>query len=274
MKKILLSLLIIFFSLPAWADDNKKESAFERVMRTNTIRCGWLVYPPFFSKDMNTGKLSGLTFETMEAIGAAANLKIEWTEEVSMTTAFEAINSGRFDMACIPFWITLQRVRVSEPSVPLYFDGYYAFSRKGDIRFKNDYSKLNDENVSISIQEGSAAQELLSQRLPKAKMSFQPAISDPMMQLQDVMAKKADVAFVEMSLFRDFEKMNPNMLEQISKDPLVTMPAALWMPQNDPRLTSLINESIKNLQNNGTMDTLLNKYGGRNIFSFVRKPYE
>ncbi|MEK7801423.1 MAG: transporter substrate-binding domain-containing protein [Pseudomonadota bacterium] len=273
MKKLLLSLFLITLALPAWAGDTK-ESAFDRVMRTNTIRCGWLVYPPFFSKDINTGKLTGLTVETMEAIGAAANLKIEWTEEVSMTTAFEAINTGRFDMACIPFWITLQRVRVSQPSVPLYFDGYYAFSRKGDTRFKNGYNALNNKDVSISVQEGAAIQEFLPQRLPNAKISFQPSLSGPMLQLQDVMTKKADVAFVEMSLFRDFEKMNPNILVAISKEPFVTMPAALWIPQNDPRLTSLINESIKTLKNNGTMEDLLNKYGGREIFSFVRKPYE
>lgn len=273
MKKFLFSFLLMTLSLPAWAGDTK-ESTFDRVMRTGTIKCGWLVYPPFFSKDVNTGKLSGLTVETMEAIGNAANLKIEWTEEVSMTTAFEAINSGRFDMACIPFWITLQRVKVSQPSVPMYFDGYYAFVRKGDERFKNGYTSLNNKNISISVQEGAAIQELLPQRLPNAKILFQPSMSDPTMQLQDVITKKADVAFVEMSLFRDFEKKNPNKLVQVTKEPFVTMPAALWMPQNDVRLTSLINESVKTLQNNGTMDVLLGKYGGKEIFSYVRKPYE
>jgi len=273
MKRIILSLVLLTFVFPAWAGDDK-ESAFDRVMKTNTIKCSWLVYPPFFVKDLNTGKLSGLTVETMEAIGAVADLKIEWAEEVSLTTAFEAINSGRFDMNCIPFWITPQRVKVSQPSVPLYFDGYYAFARKGDKRFKAGYETLNNNTVKISVQEGAAIQVLLPQRLPNAKISFQPALSDPMMQLQDVMTKKADVAFVEMSLFRDFEKQNLDMLEPITSTPFVTMPAAFWMPSSDARLKALIDESIKIIQNNGTMELLLNKYGGRDIFSFVPKQYQ
>lgn len=273
MTKFLLSLLLLTLAAPAWAGD-AKESAFDRVMRTGTIRCAWLTYPPFFSKDVNTGKLSGLTVETMEAIGAASNLKIEWAEEVSLTTAFEAINTGRFDMACIPFWITLQRVKVSQPSIPLYYDGNYAFVRKGDNRFSAGYAKLNDKNVTISVQEGTVIQELLPQRLPNAKILVQPSMSGPTTQLQDVIAKKADVAFVEMSTFRDFEKHNPGKLMPITKEPFVTMPAALWMPQNDTRLEALVNESVRMLQNNGTMELLLNKYGGRDVFTFVRKPYE
>ena len=210
----------------------------------------------------------------MEEIGKELGYKIEWTEEVSMTTAFEAMESKRFDMACIPFWITPPRVKVAEPTVPLYYDGYFAFIRPENTKFQGSYEKVNSEDVTISIQEGAAIQTMLSKYFPKAKVTEQMALSDPMMQLQDVMTKKADVAFVEMSLYKDFEKIHPGEVKLLSNDPLMVMPAALWLPSGDFRLKALADHSIKTIQYNGTMDKLLDKYGGRSIFSYVSKPYD
>lgn len=59
MNKILLSFfLLLVFAASAWAGD-AKESAYDRVMRTGTIRCGYFIWPPGFSIDPNVGKRSG-----------------------------------------------------------------------------------------------------------------------------------------------------------------------------------------------------------------------
>src|ERR1700722_20209029 len=59
-----------------------KESAYDRVMRTQTIRCGYVLRTPLLVKDPNTAQLSGLFYEYVENLGKALHLKIEWSEEM------------------------------------------------------------------------------------------------------------------------------------------------------------------------------------------------
>ena len=64
----------------ALQSEAKKETTYERVMRTRTIRCGYFVWPPFLTKDLNTGALSGLNYDVAEEMGKLLDLKIEWSQ--------------------------------------------------------------------------------------------------------------------------------------------------------------------------------------------------
>lgn len=274
-SRLVMFLVLLDMGIPSARAADERMLAYDHVKSTGVIRCGYLIYAPFITKDINTGKLGGLTVEMMDAIGGELGYKIEWTEEVSMTTAFEAMGTGRYDVACIPFWITAPRVKVSEPTVPLYYDGYFAAVRRDDTRFGSEgYQRVNADDITISVQEGAAIQSMIPHYFPKAKVIEQMAITDPALQLQDVMAKKADVAFVEMSLFRSFEKNNPDKLKIMTGDPLMVMPAALWVSGGDLKMKSLLDNTILILQSKGVMASLLDKYGGREIFSYVRQPYD
>lgn len=57
MKRLLLALALLILALPAAAETGK-ESAYECVMRTGTLRCGYILLPPEMNKDPNTGALS------------------------------------------------------------------------------------------------------------------------------------------------------------------------------------------------------------------------
>jgi ABC-type amino acid transport substrate-binding protein len=274
MRFLVLFFSLMVISLSAWADDGLSSVVFDRIQKTQTIRCGYVVYPPFIKMDVNTKKLSGLTVETMEAIGRELGYKIEWAEELSISSAFETINMGRYDMFCAPGWVTAPRIKVSIPTTPLYYDGYFAFVRAGDTRFSGGYDTINSESVRVSIQEGAAIQHLVTAYFPKAKVMAQPSLVDPTVQLTDVMTKKADVAFLEMTTFKDFDKLHPGKVQRTSVDPFMVMPAALWVPNKEVRLKMLLDDSILILQSNGTMAAFLEKYGGRKIFSYVRAGHE
>ena len=59
--------MLLTLAAPAWAGDDK-ESAYERVIRTGIIRCGYFVWPPFLAIDPNTNKKSGIFFDIVEEI--------------------------------------------------------------------------------------------------------------------------------------------------------------------------------------------------------------
>jgi len=49
-----------------------RESAYARVMRTGTLRCGYVLYPKTIERDLNTGKMSGPMYAIMEEMGKTA----------------------------------------------------------------------------------------------------------------------------------------------------------------------------------------------------------
>lgn len=53
--KYFLGLLILLASVPAFA-----ETAYERVTRTGEIRCGYGVYSPWISRNLDTNEIEGV----------------------------------------------------------------------------------------------------------------------------------------------------------------------------------------------------------------------
>lgn len=99
---LLLALGLSLMAAPAFAEDGT-ESAYERVMRTQTIRCGYVVYPPAVIQDPNTGALSGIIYDVMQEAGNLLGLEIEWAEEVGWANTVETIRTGRTDAICVGF---------------------------------------------------------------------------------------------------------------------------------------------------------------------------
>ena len=102
-KTIILSAIIALITVWIFkpsSQSTQKESAYDRVIRTGTIRCGYFVWPPYFYKDPVTKKFSGGNYEIMEAIGKMLNLKIEWALEVGVGDVVTALNSDKFDVMC------------------------------------------------------------------------------------------------------------------------------------------------------------------------------
>lgn len=62
--RIILSLCLMLLSVQAMAE----ESAYDRVMRTNEIRCGYGIYAPWIQKDLVTGEIKGVMADVAEAV--------------------------------------------------------------------------------------------------------------------------------------------------------------------------------------------------------------
>lgn len=147
-----------------------KESTYDRVMRTQTLRCGYVVWTPSLMKDPNSGQLSGLFYDYTEALGQALHLKIEWTEEIGWGDFPEALNSGRIDAMCGGSWPNASRARVIDFVRPVFYAPVYAWVRTDDKRFDDNLEAINDPNVMITIIEGTTMAVIAAQDFPKAKM--------------------------------------------------------------------------------------------------------
>lgn len=252
-------MLVLALPLSVHADDY--QSAFDRVMATNTLRCGYIIYPPQLSKDTNTGALSGIAYDLTERMGKDIGLKIEWVEEVGPGTMLDGLQTGRYDMVCNPLWATTPRTRIAAYSVPAFFTAINAYVRADDHRFDGDLRGLDDPAMIIATLDGGTAAQIARDDYPQAKVFSLPEMSDFSSLLLNVQTGKADITFSEAAQFADFDRHHPGALRNATPDHPVRLVAnAFPVLSSETRLLGMINTALTNLHYDGTVDKVLTHY--------------
>jgi ABC-type amino acid transport substrate-binding protein len=273
MKKILLSFILITLSLPVWADENKKESVFDHIVRTGTINCGYAMWSPMLYKDLNSNKIEGVTYEIMEEIGRRLDLKINWVEESGWGTIIEGLRTNRYDMICTAIGIISARAKFMDFSTPIYFSPIYIVVRQDDKRFDKDINSINKKEYKIATLDGDASSSLARQNFPEAMTSAMPQTSDYSLLLKEVETKKADVTIITPETFLEYDHNNPQKLKVLNKNNPILAPVALGIPLNESSLKRMIDIAITEMLLDGTIDRILKKYERRSgVFLRVANP--
>jgi polar amino acid transport system substrate-binding protein len=259
---LVVSLAVVHFVSPTkggGAVAQAKETAFDRVMRTNTIRCGYVLYEPFVRKDPNSGQFSGVTVDLMDEIGKLLNLKIEWTEEVGWATTVEGLRNNRYDAMCIGFWRQSLESKHVFYTQPFSYSMVSVVARKDDHRFDQDLSRINRPDIRIAGADGDVANAIAQRDFPQAKIQQAPNMADYSQLYEDVATNKADVTFVENATTDAYLKQHADRLRRLDVPPIRVFQNTLGFSQ-DERLKSMLDTVVIELVENGQMDKILDKY--------------
>ncbi|MGE4351182.1 MAG: substrate-binding periplasmic protein [Bdellovibrionales bacterium] len=236
-----------------------KETVYDRVMRTQTIRCNYILYPQFIERDPNTKKLSGLYVEFMEELGRRLSLKIDWAVETGIVDAFEGLKAGRIDVACVPFSMTPARSRVTDFTTPVLFYPTYAYVRVGDTRFDNNIKAVNDPSVTMAVLEGEMSQVIASEDFPKTKILTLQNLMDVSQVMESVATGKADIMLTEPSTIEDYLTHNPGKLKRVNAPPLRMFAGGLSVNVGEEKLKNMLNTTIESMRDTGYFERLLIK---------------
>ena len=269
MKKILLfvaaALLLNVISLPAQA----AEEVFERIMKTKEINCGYFVWPPYFTKDANTGKLSGIDYDIMEAIGKNIGFKLNWTTELSVSDVAAALEAKKIDMLCGTLWPSPARLQSMTLAAPAFYTSAYAYVRADDKRFDGDLNKANMKSVTIAAFDGSYTHDLAAEKLPEAKIASLPSGSAGSDLLLQIITKKADMVFSDEGLVNDFMKTNPGTLRKVGGiGPVRYYGEVFALKRGEYQMKNMMDQSINQLTNDGVLKTIVDHYNKQYNASF------
>ena len=272
--KALFFIIALLISLPALAADHG-ESAYDRVMRTGTLRCGYALWPGDMDMDPNTKTLSGPFYDVMESLGKAMEIKIVWQEEVSFGDMVEALNSGRIDAHCSGAWTNSVRGKFMDHTTSLYYAPLYAYVRANDGRFDKDLMKINDPHITVSLIDGESAQTIASGDFPLAKTLSMPKGTDGTQMLLNVVTGKADVTFTDPEAFARFDHNNPGRLRKVATAfPVRLFGNTIWMKKGEQSLVNSLNTGIDQLLWTGAVDRILDKYDPAHNLIRAKMPYE
>ena len=251
------------------------KSVYSRVIESGKIRCGYVPYEPGLIKDPNTGKFSGIVYDSMEEIAKNLKLKVEWTEEVGWGTMIEGLERDRYDMICSPVWANSSRGKLVDFSVPLFYSGIGAYVSSNNDKIVG-LSKLNSPETKITTIDGEMSDIIANSEFPLATKISLPQNSDVSQLLLNVQNAKADITFVEPFIAEGYLKNNPNSIKNIiANKPIRTFGNCFMLKKNQYELKRMIDTASNEILNSGYVDKSIAKYEIRqNTFYRVQNPYK
>lgn len=280
----IIAVAVIVFALANWfggqnsdqpASSAKTESTYDRIMRTGVIRCGYMIWPPSLIKDANTGQLSGVMYDYLNALGEIMDLKVEWVEELNLSTYIQDLNSHKYDVECSGGWPNGKRGKQLEYTNPIYYFPIVAVVRIDDHRFDTDLRAIDDPAVRVVTVDGETSEQIRNRRFPKSQAVSLPSlvpITDTMVQVE---TGKADVALRDIAGAMDYINANPGKLRILKDRPVRTIPNNVSFAKGEYELQQMLNTATGELMNDGAIDSILDKYETTpGLFLRAAKPYQ
>ena len=255
------------------ADTN---AAYDRVMETKTLRCGYATWPPTaIYKDLKTNQIKGIFAEIAEEMAKGMGVKLIWVEETGWGNFIEGLESNRFDAFCAPMGANAERGTRVAFTTPMAYAPLYIYTRKDDFRFDKDINLLNSEKYTFATIDGEMSQIMARRFFPNSKQNSLPQLADLTQLLLAVSSGKADAVFLENSLAKDFAIKNPNQIRQATKEPFSVFPIVFGVKIGDDKLQNAMNSALTEMLNQGVIDQIIEKTEpDRSVYMPVRKPYE
>jgi len=253
------------------------QPAFERVMKTRTIRCAYAVWTPYISVDPNTKRLSGITYDIFQQAGRILGLKIEWAEEVPFSQVADSLNNGRNDVMCQTMWPSGNRAGSFDFTMAIVYTGAYAYVRADDARFDGDLAKINDPSMTVAVIDNDFTQAIPNEDFPKARQYSLAMDGDGAQLLLAVTTKKADVAFVDPFFAAEFMSNNPGTLKAVAGVPVVRVFGSSYaVAKGETKLRDMLNVAMQQMNQSGFIRATLDKYLGehKGMYFYPAKPYE
>lgn len=258
------------------AESSQKSIIYDRVIKSNTIKCAFLNYPPACMKDTKTGQMSGIFVDVLEKAASNLGMKIEWTEEVGWGSQIEGLNNDRYDLVGSPVWANPKRGKLTALSIPVYYSGIGVYVRTNENRFDKNFNKINSKEVKVGTIDGETSDLITDNDFPNATKQSSPENTDISQKFLDLDKKSCDVVFAEPYFAYEYSKNNPGKIKNIAvENPIRLFGNVYMMKAGEWQLKQMLDVAIQDLINSGYVDKAIAKYEpDPNLFYRVAAPYK
>lgn len=267
MRIIFLAITIIFLSVitvPSFASD--KETAYDRVMRTGVLRCGFAAWEPGVTKDPLTGKMKGIFVDIIEEMARMSKIKVEWTAEVDWGQIPESLKSGKVDAFCNGMAADGGRAKNLAYTTPMSYWSFGVIVRGDDKRFPDgrliSVSNLNKAEYSTAYTEGDVLETIKETELPLVKGVPLPLLGTPADNLMYVKTKKTDFVVLPKVIMQSYEKTNGTKDFRFlkMKTPLRVYGNVIAVDIHEGELQNFLNASLLELIQSSSYGRIMDPY--------------
>ena len=258
----LVSILLTLIMAPDSAQQvEAEETAYERVMRTGVLRCGYNFYEPGFMRNEETQTDTGLYYDLTEKVADNLGIDVEWTAQVGWGDIEAALEANKIDAFCVSVWPGAKRSKRMLFSKPFTYTALYIVARTDDMRFDNDLSKLNDPEVRFAVLEGDITAKARETDFPLSISVPAPALASDAEQFEMIRYNKADVAVMHYAGYWGFNEQHPGVVKILNPDkPTRVFGQTIAVKQGEHNLKAMLDVAITEMLQNGEVEKILAKY--------------
>ncbi len=235
-------------------------------LNENTLRVGYIIYPPLLEKDANTGQFQGISYDIVEAVAEKIGVETKWTEEVGWGTSLEGLKTNRYNILGTQMWPNVERERVVSFSIAPMDSVIYGYVKKGDTRFNDDLSILNSNEYKITSLDGEMAMFIAQEDYPNAQIVALPQLSSYSEVFLNIIQSKADITFAEPSTAEGFLTAHPNTLDRVNGEPVRSFGNSFAFNKEDVELREKWDKAVQELIDEGEIQRILEKHGVENYY--------
>ncbi|MDD3181520.1 MAG: transporter substrate-binding domain-containing protein [Alphaproteobacteria bacterium] len=240
-----------------------QESAYDRVMRTQTLRCGYADWPPIvFYKNIKSGELAGVSHDITEELGKRLSLKIVWSEDTNWSNIISGLQTKKMDAFCTMFGVTSERGRYVAYSRPVFFTPVFPYVRTDDHRFDDDIMKANSPDVRFSSIDGELSDNIARSHFPLAQINAVPQTLQVSESLNNIATDKSDIIVIDYGFGESYIKNNPNKLRRLGDNPFAVAQVAYGFDIHETMLREMIDNALTEMHNQGIIDQIIAKHSG------------
>ncbi len=252
------------------------DSAFDRIVNQQTLRAGFVIYPPSMTIAAGTGAKGGIMHDVMAALAANAHLTLNYVEELQWATMIQSVDDGRVDVVVSGIWPSSTRALHADFTRPVYFSAVHAYTRADDTRFDGNLAAANTPSVTIATLDGELSSLIAASDFPAAKTASLPQSQDVAQLLLQLTTRRADITFVEAAVAAAYLQKNPGTLRRVKGiGPVRVFPNTFLVKKGAGKLLGFLNVAIEELDNSGFIAEVLAKYDpAGTLFLRNARPYQ
>ena len=206
-------------------------------------------FPPmeFFENNQRTG----FDTELVEALGKQLGRKIEWVD-IDFKGLIPALVSKRVDMAVSAIYITDERKKVVDFTVPYYAGGLVVMVKADNTSIKGPADLAGKK---VSVQVGTKSVGYVKDTYPKAQL-VEVEKNQEMFNLVDI--GRSDAAVTGKPAAYQYVRTRPGL--KVLPEQLTTEEYGMAIRKDTPELTKAVNEALVKLKTDGTYDAIVKKW--------------
>jgi L-cystine transport system substrate-binding protein len=243
--------------------ESSDNPVYKRVVETRTLRCAYASYPPMFSVDPNSKKMSGIFYDLINEMGRRLGLKVRWAEEVGYGNINEGFITGRYDIFAAGLFVSSARATTTMFSDALLYSAATVFVRHDDNRFVGQIEKLNDPAYTIVITDGDMTEAIAKSQVPLAKTISLPQNQSFLEEITYLVNNKVDARFGDLLTLHSYTQKNPGKIKDASPGkPIRKFPVVMGLPSEEPMLKEMLDAVIYEIRDDGTIRRTVESYLG------------
>jgi polar amino acid transport system substrate-binding protein len=212
---------------------------------------------PFTFLDTSTNKIDGVMVDIVNAIGKESGFGVQ-IEPMQFSALLGSLTSKRVDMISAAMFITPTRQEVVDFSLPIYTYG------EGVVVMKKDttaYTSFNDfKGKRMGVQIGTAFVEPMQKSGLFSEVKLYETTADLM---RDANAGRIDAGVLDypIAAYAVAKGVFPELRMVTSYKPTIVNSVGIATAKGNTELMGKINAALTKLKADGTLDTILKKWG-------------